>query len=523
MARYFDAVIFDLDGVVTQTAKVHARAWKTLFDDYLKQRESRFGEPFHPFDMAKDYLEYVDGRPRYEGTRSFLESRGIFLPFGSPSDKPDQETIHALGNIKDRLFSQALQDQGVETYVSTVELIQQLKVAGSRIAIVSSSKHCHEVQVAARLDKTFDVHVDGIVSEQLGLKGKPEADIFLKSAEMFALKHERAVVMEDAGSGVQAGRNGKFGLVSGIDRHNNPNALLNNGADRVVNDLSEVNIEQIDDWVEYKKNSSPSALAVIDTIAALFNDRRPVVFLDYDGTLTPIVARPDLALLSDGMRNTLRCLAQHYTTAIISGRALDDVRQLVALDDIYYAGNHGLEIAGPGSTQIKYEKGLAFVEAVDKAYREILPQVEDIEGVLVEHKKYSLSVHYRLVDKERVTEIEQIVDTLLAQQPELKKHLGKKVFEIRPCIDWDKGKALLWLLKTLGLEGEDILPVYIGDDVTDEDAFRVLQDRGIGILVTEGSGETAASHILRNTEEVKDFLDKCVQLAEGEHKWASGN
>ena len=205
MARYFDAVIFDLDGVVTQTAKVHARAWKTLFDDYLKQRESRFGEPFHPFDMAKDYLEYVDGRPRYEGTRSFLESRGIFLPFGSPSDKPDQETIHALGNIKDRLFGQALLDQGVETYVSTVELIQQLKVAGSRIAIVSSSKHCHEVLVAARLDKTFDVHVDGIVSEQLGLKGKPEADIFLKSAEMFLERLVEEVAVKDSSAEVKMG------------------------------------------------------------------------------------------------------------------------------------------------------------------------------------------------------------------------------------------------------------------------------------------------------------------------------
>ncbi len=515
MARYFDAVIFDLDGVVTQTAKVHARAWKTLFDEYLKQRGLRLDEPFRPFDMLEDYLEYVDGKPRYEGTRSFLESRGIFLPFGSPSDMPDQETIYALGNIKDRLFSQALQDQGVETYVSTVEFIQQLKAAGSRIAIVSSSKHCHEVLVAARLDKTFDVRIDGVVSEQLGLKGKPEADIFLKSAEMLAVKTERAVVVEDAVSGVQAGSKGNFGLVIGIDRHNNPNALLNNGADRVVNDLSEVNIEQIDDWIEYKRNISHSTLLVINTIAALFKDRHPVVFLDYDGTLTPIVARPDLALLSDRMRNTLRDLVRHYTTAIISGRALEDVRQLVALDDVYYAGNHGLEIAGPGSTQINNEKGLAFVEAVDKAYREILPQVEGIEGVLVEHKKFSLSVHYRLVDEERITEVEQIVDRMLTQQVMLKKHHGKKVFEIRPCIDWDKGKALLWLLQTLELDGDDVLPIYIGDDVTDEDAFRVLQDRGIGILVTDEPCKTAASYTLRNTEEVKDFLDKCVQLAEG--------
>jgi len=518
MARYFDAVIFDLDGVVTQTARVHARAWKTLFDEYLKQRESRLDEPFRPFDMVKDYLEYVDGKPRYEGTRSFLESRGIFLPFGSPSDGPEQETIYAVGNIKDRLFSQALQDQGVETYVSTVELIQQLKAAGSKIAIVSSSKHCREVLIAARLDKTFDVRIDGVVSEQLGLKGKPEADIFLKSAEMLAVKTERAVVVEDAVSGVQAGSKGNFGLVIGIDRHNNPDALLNNGADRVVNDLSEVNIEQIDDWIEYKRNISHSTLLVINTIAALFKDRRPVVFLDYDGTLTPIVARPDLALLSDRMRNTLRDLARHYTTAIISGRALEDVRQLVALDDVYYAGNHGLEIAGPGSTQINNEKGLAFVEAVDKAYREILPQVEDIEGVLVENKKFSLSVHYRLVDEERITEIEQIVDRMLTQQVMLKKHHGKKVFEIRPCIDWDKGKALLWLLQTLELDGDDVLPIYIGDDVTDEDAFRVLQDRGIGILVTEEPCKTAASYTLRNTEEVKDFLDKCVQLAEGQCK-----
>ena len=513
MVEYFDAVIFDLDGVITRTARVHARAWKTLFDTYLKQRESRHGEAFVAFDMDTDYLQYVDGKPRYEGARSFLDSRGISLPWGTPTDAPDKETIHGLGEAKDRLFDQALHDQGVQSYGSSVELIHTLKAAGIKVAIVSSSKHCREVLAAAGLEQLFDAHMDGVLAEELALTGKPAPDIFLRSADMLGVRPERAVVVEDAVSGVEAGRDGHFGLVIGVDRCKQAEALLQHGADRVVNDLSEVDIARIDEWIADK--FLPSALTTGEALMEKFRGRRVAVFLDYDGTLTPIVARPDLALLSDPMRETLQRLGRLCTTAVISGRALADVRQLVALDVLFYAGNHGLEIEGPENTQIRHDKGLAFVEAVDAAYRALQPCLQEIEGVLIEHKKFSLSVHYRLVDEQRVAEIERVVDTMLEQQPSLKKHHGKKVFEIRPRIDWNKGKALLWLLETLGLEDEAVLPVYIGDDVTDEDAFKVLQGRGLGILVTDGPCSTAASHGLKNTDEVKDFLDQLVQQLRG--------
>ena len=238
-ADRFDAVLFDLDGVITDTASVHARAWKTMFDEYLQERAARQGESFEPFTLEGDYKPYVDGKPRYDGVRSFLQSRGIELPEGSPDDLSDAETVCGLGNRKNELVNRLIEEEGVTVYDGSVRLMHQLRDAGVRLAVVSSSKNCVTVLKAAGLMDMFDARVDGIVAAERGLPGKPAPDTFLAAAADLGAEPERAVVVEDAISGVQAGRNGSFGLVIGVNRDGDPDALRQHGADVVVSDLGE--------------------------------------------------------------------------------------------------------------------------------------------------------------------------------------------------------------------------------------------------------------------------------------------
>ncbi|HEV2819206.1 MAG TPA: beta-phosphoglucomutase family hydrolase, partial [Solirubrobacteraceae bacterium] len=202
------ACLFDLDGVLTQTAKIHAQAWKEMFDGFLRDRAQRTGEPFHEFDRPTDYDEYVDGMPRLDGVRTFLESRGIELPMGSPSDPPDAETIHALGMRKNDLVLELIHEQGVEPYEGSVRFVEQARDEGLRRAVVSSSTNCQDVLVAAGIDHLFEARVDGVVAEREGLAGKPAPDTFLAGARLLGAEPVHAVVFEDALVGVEAGRAG---------------------------------------------------------------------------------------------------------------------------------------------------------------------------------------------------------------------------------------------------------------------------------------------------------------------------
>jgi beta-phosphoglucomutase family hydrolase len=240
-----EAVIFDMDGVVTRTADLHAAAWKELFDEFLRPHSTATGVPFRAFDPHADYLTYVDGRPRYEGVRGFLASRGIELPEGGPTDPPAAQTIYSLGKRKDALFEKALREHGVQIYASTLALIRALRDQGIRTAIVTSSRHGREVLKAVEIEKLFDAQLDGIDIDELGLKSKPEPDAFLKCAAILGVTSIRSVVIDDAISGVEAARNGEFGLVVGVDRSGNRKALEEHGADVVVNDLSELSVEEL--------------------------------------------------------------------------------------------------------------------------------------------------------------------------------------------------------------------------------------------------------------------------------------
>jgi beta-phosphoglucomutase family hydrolase len=243
-ARQFDAVLFDLDGVVTQTASLHAAAWKALFDEYLRRRAARDHTPFRPFKWPADYLRYIDGKPRYAGVESFLQSRGIALPHGAPADGPERETVCGLGNRKNALFLELLRTQGVEVFDSTVTLIRALKARGLKTAVVSSSANCAAIVAAAGLTELFDTRVDGVDLTALGLRGKPAPDTFLLAAGRLGVAPARAVVVEDAIAGVEAGRNGKFGLVIGVARHGDHQTLREHGADVVVDDLAAIELDE---------------------------------------------------------------------------------------------------------------------------------------------------------------------------------------------------------------------------------------------------------------------------------------
>jgi len=251
----FEAVIFDMDGVITKTALTHASAWKKMFDEYLHKREKEHGELFVEFTHAGDYLPYVDGKPRYKGVQSFLESRGIHIPFGDPSDSAGAETVCGLGNQKNIAFNEVLENEGVEVYPSTVALLNELKTAGIKLGVASSSKNCKPVLERVDLLDIFDARVDGVVSAELGLHGKPEPDIFTTACDMVGVKYANSIVVEDAVSGVQAGKKGNFGLTIGIARENNRKELEDAGADLVVEDLEEIGgMEGLNDLFELNQN-----------------------------------------------------------------------------------------------------------------------------------------------------------------------------------------------------------------------------------------------------------------------------
>jgi beta-phosphoglucomutase family hydrolase len=236
----FDAVLFDLDGVLTDTARLHTEAWKRTFDEFLRRRAEATGEPFRPFDPGADYLRYVDGRPRFDGVRDFLRSREIDLPEGPDEAAPGFDTVRAVGNQKNELVNELFESRGVEAFPGSVALVRQLRTAGLRTGVVTSSGNCEAVLAAAKIQDLFEVKVDADLAARKQLAGKPAPDTFLEAARALGSEPGRSVVVEDAISGVQAGRSGGFGLVIGVARKGNADALRESGADVVVSDLAEL-------------------------------------------------------------------------------------------------------------------------------------------------------------------------------------------------------------------------------------------------------------------------------------------
>ncbi len=239
-----DAIVFDMDGVVTETATIHAQSWKRVFDHVLRSRADITGEPFRPFEPA-DYLHFVDGKPRYDGAASFLASREISLPPGNPTDPPGYDSISSIGNLKDHEFEQQVARDGVRPYRSTLEFIREARARGLKTALITSSRHGRAILQLARIIDLFDAILDGVDAERNHLAGKPDPSVYLAAASLLSVPPGRAVVVEDALAGVEAGRNGRFALVVGVDRGAGEAELLAHGADIVVSDMSEVSLGEI--------------------------------------------------------------------------------------------------------------------------------------------------------------------------------------------------------------------------------------------------------------------------------------
>ncbi len=507
-----DAVIFDMDGVITDTAKLHAEAWKQLFDDFLREHAAESGERFVPFDIEHDYLPYVDGKARHDGVRSFLESRGIVLPEGAGDDPPEAATVHGLGTRKNGYFMAAMAAEGADAFPSAVALVRELREAGVATAIISASRNAAAVLAAAGADTLFDTRVDGDTAAGLGLVGKPAPDVFVEAARRLGAEPARAVVVEDAESGVAAGEAGGFGLVIGVDHAGRPERLLAEGADVVVSDLAQVAVLD-----RSPVASLPDALAVWDDeIAPALSGRRLAVFLDYDGTLTPIVEHPEDAVLDEEMRSRVRALAGSCLVALVSGRDVAFVIEQVAVDAALYLGSHGFDVVTPPGMELSQERAGEFeryLGPLAEAEEGLIAAVARIDGARIERKKYAIAVHYRQVAEASVGAVEEAVDAELGREPLLRKTGGKKVFELRPDLDWDKGRALAWVLEALGMDGDDVAPVYIGDDLTDEDAFAVVRSRGLAVVVGDGERPTLARFRVADTTAVGAVLERLAGIA----------
>jgi alpha,alpha-trehalase len=402
----------------------------------------------------------------------------------------------------DGVVTQVLDDV-VPVSESTVALVRKLAEAGVATAVHSSSRECEHLLRAAGIGDLFAVRIDGVVADELGLPGKPDPAVLLEAINRLSAAPERSVVIEDAEAGVEAGRKGGFALVIGVDRTGHAEELLRHGADVIVGDLADVAVRTGDKPM----SSLPNALDSYGQLIGVVAGRQPFVCLDFDGTLSEIVSDPDAATLVDGAAKALENLAAQCPVAILSGRDLVDIRDRVGLPGIWYAGSHGFEMTGPDGSHHHNDAAAAAVPVLERAAAELRDELKHIPGARVEHKRYAVAVHYRNVSPERVAEIVATTHRH-GQRHGLRVTGGRKVIELRPDIDWDKGTALAWIRDRIHQTGR-VLPIYIGDDLTDEDAFEAIRFNGVGVVVRhdEDRGRpTAAQFTLNNPDEVCEFL-----------------
>lgn len=500
-AGALDGVLLDLDGVLTDTARLHEAAWRRVFDAFFAARAAEGGPPAAPFTTA-EYRDHVDGRPRLEGVAGVLRARGIALPWGSGSDPPGAPTVQGLGRAKNDAFRAVIEAEGVQLRPGAREFLRRARAAGLRVAIVTASRNARAVLSAAGLGGLFDVLVDGNAAAEGAMAGKPAPDTLQEAARRLGVAPARAAVVEDAAAGVAAARAGGFARVIGIGGDGTEARLLASGAEAVVPDLAAIRVT----GAAGAAAAIPAAPTDPAEILAVLGGREPALFLDYDGTLTPIVDRPEMAVLPEEMRAVLGRLAARVPVCIVSGRGREDLARLVGLDSVISAGAHGFDILGPPGSGLRVEHGAAFRDDLATAARRLAAELAGVPGALVEDKRLAVAVHYRLVDPADVPAVRRAVERVLADIPRLSRIAGKKVIELRPALDWDKGRAVTWLIGTLGLDRPERLPVYVGDDATDEDAFAALAGNGLTILVAQAPRATRARYRLRDPDAVREFL-----------------
>ncbi|RZL77088.1 MAG: trehalose-phosphatase [Rhodococcus sp. (in: high G+C Gram-positive bacteria)] len=502
--RRHEAVIFDLDGVVTDTAALRCAAWAALFDSYLSERSPRRGEEHRRF-TEDDYHQFLDGRPYYVAVTDFLASRAITLPRGHPADGADADTVCGLGNRGERVFREHIARGGVPVFESTVALVGQLRRLGVATAVFSPSGGVTPVLEAAGIGGLFSVRIDDAANKL----AESDAGLPLSAARLLGTEQARAVLVAATGTAVAAGRRGGFALVVGIGRTSSAGEL-GRGAHVVVTDASEIDVRAGD----RRLSDIPDAVTPHQKLTTRLRIRRPAVFLDFDGTLAEIVREPTAAALVDGMATVLADLVRRCPVAVVSGRDLADVRARIGLPGIWYAGSHGFELVGPDGQHHQHPDALAAVPVLEQMAHLLGERLRDVPGILVEHKRFAIAVHYRNVAADRVAEVVAAVYETAAGEQRLRVTGGRKVVELRPDIEWDKGRALEWVLDHLPGD-RPLVPIYVGDDLTDEDAFDAVAATGVGIVVRQDEGgdrRSAAQFAVANPADVRKVLQRLTDL-----------
>ncbi|HME46582.1 trehalose-phosphatase [Mycobacterium sp.] len=404
---------------------------------------------------------------------------------------------------------------GVLVLDSMVDLVGRLHDAGIATAAYSSGRDWEQAPVAARIDDLFPVRVDGVASARLGSSGKPEPALLLEAARRLDVPPERSVVIEDSDAGAAAGRDGGFGLVIVVDGTRHADEVARCDADAVVADLRDVTVRTGDK----RMSEIPNALESYGQLVGIIGARKPVAFFDFDGTLSEIVSDPDTATLVDGAAEALEHLAADWPVVVLSGRDLVDVQSRVGIPGIWYAGSDGLELTAPDGSYHQNDEAAAAVPTLERATGALSDALAHIPGVRLEHKRFAVAVHYREVAPERVAQI--VAATYrLGKRMGLRASTARKVIELRPDIEWDKGATLAWIRGLIDETGS-LLPVYLGDDLTDEAAFDAVRFDGIGIVVRHrGDSErrSAAHFTLEGPEQAGEFVRQRARwLANTEH------
>jgi len=434
MSYLFKASVFDLDGIITKTAVLHSQAWKATFDEYLHLLEKRDGKLFQEFTYKGDYLPYVDGKPRYEGVKSFLESRDINIPFGDSFDKSSSETCCGIGNRKNEFFRTILEEKGPEIYSSTIMLIKDMKEQGIRIGVASSSKNCEFIINAANISDLFETRIDGVNAVTDQLKGKPEADIFIKASLNLEAVPSKTIVFEDATSGVLAGRNGSFGFVVGVAREDNKHDLFDNGADIVVNDLEELSIKTLNKWFAITPSNFFDSYSKISSLKIDLLDKLNV-------SVNPLY-RQSIKLLLEHNKKTVFLINIDYILDVYSGDIEELKSSINCLTETYDV--------------------ILFASKEDRIKRIFSNSIK-----LFVIEKYDTNDYYHL--------------------------------------------ALPALMDYFNFSFKDVFPVVIGGIGDDDESFRFVKSRGMGVLITDSDTLESSADFYINTKEIIKLLSAFIE------------
>lgn len=487
-------IVFDLDGVLTNTAKLHAAAWEKVFNEFLSDRGEK------PFVRGEDYRRYLDGKPREDGIRSFLNSREITV---------NENLISTLGKKKNEYYLEYLHAWGPMLIEDSFSFVLRMFHNSIPMAVVSSSRNASLILKQTGLDRFIKILVDPSRDESEKLDGKPSPDYFLKACELMKVSPLECYMVEDAISGIEAGVKAKFKKVIGIKVTNDPlgmQELKTAGANEVVSSLWD--ISGLEDILRIQ-----DAYRSFDHL--FLHKNNYFLFLDFDGTISEIVEDPSEARPVSGVTEIISKLAERMPVCIITGRDTPVIRNLIKLPHIYYSGCHGFEISGPGNYHFDLKEARELIPLFDEAQDYFSHEFDLLEGIVIERKKFGLAFHYRKIhDEKTVNEIVQKVQDYCQGHQEFKLKPGEEVIEMLPNIDWDKGKSLQKLYDVLKLSRSELPPLYFGDGQTDEDAFREMLTWGEPVLVGAQQKPTLARHHLNGPKETKRFLEKILSTLE---------